>query len=278
MMATTAARTFTIFVDEAPSRPRVKKASRNNGVVAQGKPPIASSVSSNINIPPPVPSFATASEKENLHPITSARLGLEGISKGKGKDGKGKSALATKLFLPKAERIEKDKPEMKKRRLASTSTSSTLPNTSTIKSSKFTAASVRVKSGIPRRKDPRAGLTTKVAEMPKVEEEAEVMEVKEKETVKETKMIKETEKAKAKRTVDEKETKALSAQTQAEIDAKCYDLTVSPLADVSKAYEQVIASDIPVSKKPPPQVFLLHLLRYSSLTFLPRIDSHHFRR
>lgn len=102
--------------------------------------------------------------------------------------------------------------------------------------------------------DSRAGLTKKVAEMPKVEEESEVKDVK---AVKDAKVVKAVEKAKAKAMLDEQETmKALSAQAQAVIDAKCYDLTVSPLADVSEAYEQMIASDVPLRKKPTPQVIL----------------------
>lgn len=256
-MATTTGRTFTIFVDDASSRPRVKKVSANvsstTGVLAEDREKHTSS--SNFNVPAASPQpFATACEKENLHPITSVRLGLDAASRLKqkgssksGKDADGKcmgKALATKLWMPKAGKVEKDSPEMKKRRIApSTSTRSTAKSLSTTPKSMITKG----KSAPVKKPAPKVGLSEKVVEMAKVEER-EVNDTKEG-------MANSDEKLKA--DADEKEgtdLEALNIQAQAEIDSKCYDLTVSPLADVSRAFEQVVAGDVPNAKKSSAQV------------------------
>ena len=156
-----------------------------------------------------VPTSLTTSEKENLHPVTGLRTTYASDAQTKKRKN---SVLATKLFVPPTSKKQKEscdpesKPEAKKRKVSSAKTKSISSRKDGKVSSRKTASATSSKR--------------KVAEMPKVDEEEEV------EAVEEQKADVEGE------TVN-----------QASIDAKCYDLTVSPLADVSKAYDKVALSD-----------------------------------
>lgn len=157
-----------------------------------------------------VPTSLTTSEKENLHPVTGLRTTYASEAQTKKRKN---SVLATKLFVPPTSKKQKEsrdpesKPEAKKRKVSSAT-------------AKTKSASSRKDGKVSSRKSASATSSKRrVAEMPKVDEEEEVEAVEEQKADVEGEMV-----------------------NQASIDAKCYDLTVSPLADVSKAYDEVALS------------------------------------
>ncbi|THH16123.1 hypothetical protein EW146_g4465 [Bondarzewia mesenterica] len=169
----------------------------------------------------------TTSEKENLHPVTGLRTTYNSDSQTKKRKN---SALATKLLAPPVSKKQKEtdepesKPEAKKRKVSSTGAKAKLAS-----SRKDGKVSVLNRKG--------AGILNKrrkVVELPKVEEEFEVRRV-------------EKEAEGAQKTI-----------TQASIDSKCYDLTVTPLADVSKAYDPT-ASEESMSREDSPKATALKL-------------------
>ncbi|TFY80369.1 hypothetical protein EWM64_g3641 [Hericium alpestre] len=143
-------------------------------------------------------------EKENLHPVTGARAASSGDLQTKKRKN---SVLTTKLHIPPATKKQKDQSaEPKKRKPLGASSKS-----------KANAGSGRKegKGAAPSRSAGGSGLLRKVAPMPKVDEEVVDAEAQEQEQDK---------------------------LSHADVDSKCYDLTVSPLADVSKAFDQVPSS------------------------------------
>jgi len=152
-----------------------------------------------------VVAVVTAGDKENLHPVTGRRPSTEEVSDKKRKTG----ALATKLLKISSRAAPEPHPSPKKRKLSVSSSTNCLLEKKEKRSASVTR---RHKS-----KPAMRGRKT-IAELPKVEEEvhAEVHE----------------ELHKPKDSPDKKDGIRASA------DSKCYDLTVLPLADVSKAFEQ----------------------------------------
>lgn len=149
----------------------------------------------------------TAGDKENLHPVTGRRPAPEEASGKKRKTG----ALATKLLLASGKAIPEPHTTPKKRKL-SVSSDSNRPAEKREPKKERRAPSVTRKS---RTKAPSR--VRKHTELPKVEEDVHAEE--------EVVHLQKTE-------------QNGSQAVQAAVDAKCYDLTVLPLADVSKAFEQ----------------------------------------
>lgn len=148
----------------------------------------------------------TAKDKENLHPLTGRRTSTDD-SQGK----KRKTAvLATKLLVT-TNKTPKEPHSPKKRKL---SVSNTSKGPVEKKEKKEKEQNDDKKAAVNRRplKKNRARKATGLA---KVDEEVEEE--------------KESQPAK------EKDHRNIS---QAEVDSRCYELTVMPLADLSKAYEQ----------------------------------------
>ena len=141
----------------------------------------------------------TTTEKENLHPVTGEIAGTGNTTK-----KRKTSVLATKVQVPFSSKKQKEQKEQKE----PTSTPDTKKRKST------TTSAAKVKAGV--KKDGKSAtslrkgtkrVSRKASSLPKVDEEAEA----------------ERERAKI---------------SQAEIDSRCYELTVKPLADLSQAYEQ----------------------------------------
>ncbi|KAI0052081.1 hypothetical protein FA95DRAFT_50913 [Auriscalpium vulgare] len=152
--------------------------------------------------PTPATLAAASVEKENLHPVTGARPDSSADPK-KRKN----TVLATKLYIPPVP------PSTLKKREASDAKLD--PKKRKVASAKAKSAS-KSKGKEPsssRSTSASVALSKKVKALPKLEEVAEV------------------------------EAEALDDDKaeQARVDSKCYDLTVSPLADVSEAFEKVLA-------------------------------------
>lgn len=144
--------------------------------------------------------IVTAGDKENLHPVTGRRPATDDALGKKRKT----SALATKLLIASG----KSTPHpamMKKRRLASAPPSN-VPS----------EAKEKGTTGAQKLKPPAVRRAHTIPELPKVEEE-------------------EIETEEPEHHVEAED--GDDDVTQASVNAKCYALTVSPLADVSKAYE-----------------------------------------
>ncbi|KAF9455815.1 hypothetical protein BDZ94DRAFT_1230553 [Collybia nuda] len=147
----------------------------------------------------------TTAEKENLHPLTGERAGPSITNSKKRKT----SVLATKVHLPLGSKALKEakeaQPDAKKRKSSSTSTAKS-KSASTKKDGKpssSSSSSARKAAKKPSRR---------VSPMPKLNEEVEA---------------------------DGEQDRII----QVDIDSRCYELTVKPLADVSQAYEQSASAE-----------------------------------
>lgn len=149
----------------------------------------------------------TAGDKENLHPVTGRRPTPEEVLSKKRKPG----ALATKLLIAVGKAIPEPHPTPKKRKLSVSSGLNRPIENKDAKKEKRTPSTTRKSKAKP------SGRVRKVAELPKVEEEVHVEED---------------------AAPQERGEPGGAEAVQAAVDAKCYDLTVLPLADVSKAFEQ----------------------------------------
>ncbi|KAG6837136.1 hypothetical protein H0H93_014041 [Arthromyces matolae] len=138
-------------------------------------------------------------DKENFHPLTGERAGPSTTNGKKRKT----SVLATKIHAPLSSKKQKE----------STDSTTTATDMKKRKSSGTSAKPLKAAGG---KKDTKTSSSRKVTKkpsrrvspMPKLDEEAEADRVRER-------------------------------ISQAEIDARCYELTVKPLADLSQAYEAV---------------------------------------
>lgn len=233
-------RSFTVFQDAPPIER--SSASRQTKSAMYSKKATRSSSTNSENFifmdDPPI----TVPDKENLHPVTGERAGLGAADK-KRKDG-GSHVLATKLHNPPTRPVAakkhkkelsivlKDEGSPTKKRKASVPSEPVMPCGNGHKvskgiSTKESASSKPRKSGAAKRTTTR---TRAIATLPKVaEEEPTVVAQKEVAVIK----------LKSKPDV----TKPVLPQlSQADIDSRCYELTVKPLADVSQAYEDTSAS------------------------------------
>jgi hypothetical protein len=145
-------------------------------------------------------SLAPTAEKENFDPVTG-QLSGPSSSQAAGKKRK-TGVLVTKSHLPLGGKAKESKPEPKKRKSASAPPSK----------GKGPAVKKSSKAQSSTRKSGKSSRSRKASPLPKVDEDEEL------------------EKDKA----SQKEGERLM---QTDIDSKCYDLTVLPLADVTVAYE-----------------------------------------
>ena len=174
----------------------------------------------------------TVPDKENFHPVTGEHAGL-GTADKKRKDGS--NVLVTKLHNPpRPLAVKKHKKELSialrdegsptKKRKASAPSEPTVG--SHLKATKTATKKDGKATTKPRKLSTSKRTTTRprtLSTLPKVaEEEAVGDELKDK-----------GGEAKAKKTVQ-------SQLSQADIDSRCYELTVKPLADVSQAYEDTL--------------------------------------
>lgn len=199
-------RSFAVFLDNP--QPAILKPKASHNVASSLLSP-SSNVNANYCNP-----LTTSTEKENLHPVTGERPSSTTTTTGK-KRKPSVSILSTKVHNPPTNKKQKEsskslKPEAKKRK-PSPSTSSSIATKS--KSSSSDKESKRAVSTLGVSKKPSTSSRSsklssrKVSPMPKLEEESDVLG-KERERI-----------------------------NQAEIDSRCYELTVSPLADVTRAYD-----------------------------------------
>ncbi|KAI0322844.1 hypothetical protein OF83DRAFT_1079913 [Amylostereum chailletii] len=174
---------------------------------------------------------AATTEKENLHPVTgeNARAPADGQHK-KGKN----TVLSTKFYAPPVLSKKKKEPDLEdvkqdgKKRLALSS----LDGKNGSRKARRVAEPSRIAT---------TSRVRRIKGMPKVDEKAEVED-----------------------SSCSKKADATEALAQANVDSKCYDLTVTPLADVSKAFEQVSLkptdSTVDVSKPSPQKTHPLDLV------------------
>lgn len=200
-------RSFAVFLDNP--QPEILKPKASHNVADSPLSPSTPNVNINYSN-----ALTTGTEKENLHPVTGERPGLTNASTGK-KRKPSVSILATKVHNPPTNKKQKEsskslKPEAKKRKSSSSTSSST---TTKSKSSSSDKESKRAGSTLGSAKKPSTSSRSsksssrKVSPMPKLEEEGDVLG-RERERIR-----------------------------QSEIDSRCYELTVSPLADVTRAYD-----------------------------------------
>ncbi|KAH8113874.1 hypothetical protein DFH11DRAFT_1544619 [Phellopilus nigrolimitatus] len=204
-------RSFTVFQDE-PSAPSIPKAplERSASTVLRGP-------RGSLNIPVLSTPFVPLLEKENIHPVTGLGTGPATASK-KRKASESGSVLATKVLavtaVTAAGPSKPKRAELKRKASAVTTTGKTKSKAKKGSESKKVNSSSDITPS-PTQKTPSLSLSRS---SPKTLETVE--EVPEEDTV------------------SEKPTKAPKLLTQASIDARCYELTVSPLADVTDAYLQ----------------------------------------
>ena len=151
--------------------------------------------------------IVTAKDKENLHPITGCRPSTEDAV---AKKRKGGGVLATKLLKASGKTVCESSPSQRKRKLSVSSDKNHHTNEKAdAKKKKPTSVATR------RPKVKSVNRVRKITELPKVEEEEAIVEE-----------VHTTESCLVE-----------PNNTQAAVDSKCYELTVIPLADVSKAFE-----------------------------------------
>lgn len=210
-------RTFAVYVDESPAttlplrkKSLSKSASRSTTPLSPSNPIAAL----------PLP------DKENSHPVTGDRASSVGPS-GKKTLKRKTGVLETKLYVPPTSKKSKDSSESvgslkPKRRGVSappTSNTPTPESSSSPRKLKKTTSGDATSAAKARRSSARkANKKAPIMELPRVEEEPEVQEVEQ-------------------------------DAVQVIIDAKCYELTVSPLADVSEAYEAAEPETTPLPAK-----------------------------
>jgi hypothetical protein len=240
-MTTAVIPAFSIYVDSPPNsppKPRLTRTSTTLGIITStpstssitARPMLRVRSASCTNTP--TSPFSICSDKENTHPVTGERASSVGPS---GKAQKRKTGvLETKLYDPPAAKKLKDGKTSKTSKTSSSSTTlsksklTTSSSSSTKTSSKRRAASVPLPDSEnasqddatpsqPKKKMAKRTLSSrKINSLPVLEEEDD------------------TEEFAAAMALPTSSTAAAIAQ--AEIDSRCYDLTVSPLADVSDAY------------------------------------------
>ncbi|KAM6503541.1 hypothetical protein JOM56_000484 [Amanita muscaria] len=215
-------RSFTVFQDAPPversSAPRQTKSAMYSKKVTRS----SSTNSENFIFMdnPPI----TVPDKENLHPVTGERAGLGAADK-KRKDG-GSHVLATKLHNPPTRPVAAKKHKKELSIVLKDEGSPTKKRKASVPSEPSTSSKPR-KSGAAKRTTTR---TRAIATLPKVAEEEPTV-VAQKDVA--------VNKLKSKPDV----TKPVLPQlSQADIDSRCYELTVKPLADVSQAYEDTSPS------------------------------------
>ncbi|THU84351.1 hypothetical protein K435DRAFT_806760 [Dendrothele bispora CBS 962.96] len=241
------ARSFTVFCD-APSEDTTSTNKQQQPTAPPNTlltlPPLKRSFSTPAVITSSGSLLSPPGDKENYNPLTGERAGAGHLASGKKRKT---SVLVTKSLsdVKTAKGKEKDAsdaqlPEAKKRKSSSSSSSSvssstrsktkkdgttTTTTTTTTKKKKSTVGSGTGKK--PTRKSSR-----RKSPMPKVDEE-------------------ELESS------SERETQKMS---QEQIDAKCYDYTVKPLADVSEAYGSAasLLSILDTPSDEETQVFAIH--------------------
>ncbi|KZP16871.1 hypothetical protein FIBSPDRAFT_864128 [Athelia psychrophila] len=212
MSATT--RSFAVFLDTPaadPVKPRLSDPSPS-------QPHNALSVSDLLS---PSSTSATAA-KENLHPVT-------GESTTSSKKRKTSSVLATKVINPPTSKKQKEssssvvkpKSESKKRK-SSISASASSPLKPKAKAAASDKEVKRTVLGVAAKKKASGGSSRvskrKVLPLPKLEEEG---------------------------------AEAVEGMTQADVDSRCYELTVLPLADVTQAYDSSPSMDyLPLGEEP----------------------------
>ncbi|KDQ58523.1 hypothetical protein JAAARDRAFT_670916 [Jaapia argillacea MUCL 33604] len=195
-------RSFSVFQDE-PTAPLEKP------IPPPKTLPLSPSLTS-INLAT-LTALATSVEKENLHPITGRRASTPSETCSKKRKT---TVLATKVHVPpssgkklKDKDTSSSKPEPKKRRTATSSAPPSLAGSPPSSKVKVKATSSRKESKASGSGRRSKASSRRVVELPRVEEEVE----------------------------SEKEKDRL---LQLDIDERCYDLTVLPLADVTPAYDQ----------------------------------------
>ncbi|KAG6840219.1 hypothetical protein C0991_008080 [Blastosporella zonata] len=147
----------------------------------------------------------TTAEKENMHPLTGERAGPSTNNTKKRKT----SVLATKMHAPLTSKKQKESNESKE----STDSNPDLKKRKSSATSTSKAKAGAKKDGKVLARKVAKKPSRRVSPLPKVDEEADA----------------------------ERERDRI---TQADIDSRCYELTVKPLADVSQAYEYGAALDI----------------------------------
>lgn len=216
-------RTFTVYVDEPSTIPVPVKQKSSSKSTSRSTTPFSPS---NSRAALPLP------DKENSHPVTGERASSIGSSDKKTLKRK-TGVLETKLYVPPKSKKSKDSAELvdslkSKRRGLSAPPSSTAPATppASPRKAKKASSSTGTAAAKARRNSARkAAGKAPVVELPRVDEEPEVQQVE-------------------------------GDAAQIVINAKCYELTVSPLADVSEAYEadpeaEPAARPTKKTKKPP---------------------------
>ncbi|CCL99602.1 uncharacterized protein FIBRA_01620 [Fibroporia radiculosa] len=150
--------------------------------------------------PPPGPLLVYCPDKENINPTTGARANTDPTTK-----KRKTNVLATKLHIPPPSKKQKESKEAKKRGLTADSTSTSSTGRAVVEK--------KVKRILTSKRNGNVGPSRarRSPSLPRVTEEVDA------EPVKDT------------------ESERLS---QVAADVRCYELTVMPLADLSKAYEQ----------------------------------------
>lgn len=250
------ARSFTVFLDAPPADP-VKPQQASD--IPQSHSHDALSVSDLLS--------PAAAAKENLHPVT-------GESTTSSKKRKTSSVLATKAIHPPTSKKQKESKESKesqstavlkpksettKKRKASISASASSPLKAKAKGAVASEKEPKrtVLGGVPATKKKSSSGSSRVSKrkvttLPKLEEVHEVAEAAEGEA-------------------------AEGAMTQANVDSRCYELTVLPLADVTQAYDASPTMDyIPLGEEPSTKAnaALSRALRVSTSSRLPSSLAH----
>ncbi|CAL1699534.1 unnamed protein product [Somion occarium] len=209
-VATTRA-TFVIYQDEPSTSapPKLKSTASAPSVLRLSSG--SASRSTLISIP-------TASDKENVDPLTGRRPCLEDTLAKKRKPTPG-NVLATKILISSSKVLKDTIPEPKKRKILCSSNSKS--NSSSERKERKPLVSRRERAQ-------GSSRAQKVAELPKVAEEEE-----EAITVEPGMADEKTQERNEDKVKDEE-----GRVAQALVDARCYELTVLPLADVSRAYCQ----------------------------------------
>lgn len=227
MSATT--RSFTVFLDNPSADPVKPQASDHSQSQSYDVPSVSDLLS-------PSSTSATAA-KENLHPIT-------GESTTSSKKRKTSSVLATKVVNPPTSKKQKESPSSAvkpksepKKRKSSISASASSPLKAKAKGAAPDKEPKRTVLGVAIKKKSSSGSLRvskrKVLPLPKLEEE--VIE-------------------------------AAEVITQANVDSRCYELTVLPLADVTQAYDSSPSMDyIALGDEPATKAVSSRALRVSPL-------------
>ncbi|KAK2462153.1 hypothetical protein APHAL10511_005851 [Amanita phalloides] len=233
-------RSFAVFQDTPPAE-EISAPEQHKSMLPLKPATRSSSSKSESSFYPDNPPI-TATDKENLHPVTGERAGLDTADK-KRKDGS--SILVTKLHNPhprplgvkkhkkELSIILKDEGSPAKKRKASTLAVGTgqkvLKAKATTVTKKDTKAPTKPRKATTTKRTTTRPLTLSI--LPKVVEEASAGDG-------------------SQEGGEVKPKKAIQSQlSQADIDSRCYELTVKPLADVSQAYDDTF-DVVPVDGKP----------------------------